>query len=188
MSFKHDFAEIIYFDNEVRNIMCKNKSGLNTMINILRNNLTQSSILVLDLHNVTDLFEYTDIISTNTICVLSYVGRNGETRCTARNDIIRRILSLQVKMGILVFERPKLKTLNSSTDIEDVLGTKAWIIYHMYANLTKNTKFYFVDDSNDHVALTNKYNKKNVFSFLTDGTLSDAKKVIANIDSIISSS
>jgi metal-responsive CopG/Arc/MetJ family transcriptional regulator len=118
--------------------------------------------------------------------VLSFVGRGGETRCIAREDISKRILNGQVKMGIMVFERPKVKSLEKSNSIEDVMGTKAWIINHMN-NCLENRKFHFVDDSNDHIVITNKYlgSKNNICCYLVDGTLQDAQLTISKINKII---
>lgn len=184
MSNRPEFTEIIYLEGtEIKCVNCKNKSGLNGMMSVFKNNLTEPNILVLDLHNVTDLFSHDAHISFYQICVLSFVGRNGETRNHARKDITQRILNRQVTMGIMVFERPKTKSIEKSTNIEDVIGTKAWTINHMN-NCLADRQFHFVDDSSDHIAIANKYlgNKKNIYCYLVDGTLHDAQKVIATIN------
>lgn len=184
MSNKPEFAEILYLENGlIKCVNCRNKSGLNAMISVLRTNLTEPNILVLDLHNVTDLFSHDAHISPYQICVLSFVGRGGETRNHAREDISQRILKGQVTMGIMVFERPKAKNVEKSTNIEDVMGTKAWTINHMNDCLS-GKQFYFVDDSNDHIVLTNKYlgSKGNIYCYLVDGTLQDAERMIQKIN------
>lgn len=189
MSHNPEFAEVIYLENgSVKCVNCKNKSGLNAMVSVLIKNMTESNILVLDLHNVTDLFSHDAHISPHQICVLSFVGRGGETRNHAREDITQRILRGQVKMGIMVFERPKPKNIEKSNNIEDVMGTKAWVINHMN-NCLSGRRFYFVDDSNDHIVITNKYlgTRPNIHCYLVGGTLQDAQLAIQNINTKINS-
>lgn len=189
MSNRPEFAELIYLEGtDIKCVNCRNKSGLNAMISVLKNNLAEPNILVLDLHNVTDLFSHEAHISPHQICVLSFVGRGGETRNHARGDITQRILKSQVKMGIMVFERPKAKSIEKSTNIEDVMGTKAWII-NIMNNCLDERQFYFVDDSNDHIVITNKFlgTKGNVHCYLVDGTIQDAKLAIQNINKKINS-
>lgn len=187
MSNNLEFAEIIYLENDkIKYINCKNKFGLNAMISILKQNLTETNIFFLDLHNVTDLFSHDEYISSHQICVLSFVGRGGKIRNYAREDIAQRILKKQVTIGIMVFERPKLKHIEKSTTINDVIGTKAWTIYYINYYLV-NRQFYFVDDSSDHIEITNKYlkHKKNIHSYLVNGTKEDVQNTIKNINKSI---
>ena len=187
MSYKLAFAEVMHLNNGiVESYVCKNKSCLNKLINVVQKNLTSTSVLILDLHNVTDLFDHTEHLSDFDICVLSFVGRAGETRNIARNDIIGRINSGQIKIGIMVFKRPSQRLIEKSKTIEDVTGTKAWTINHLN-NCLKNKELFFVDDSADHVELTNKYlgNNKNIHSFLVDGTKNNAKQAIHHINKFV---
>jgi hypothetical protein len=187
MSYKSPFAEVIHLNNGViESYECKNKSCLDKLINVAQQNLTSTSVLILDLHNVTDLFDHTEHLSNFDICVLSFVGRSGETRNIARNDIIGRINIGQIKIGIMVFERPKQKNIEKSKNIDDMIGTKAWIINNLN-NCLKNKELFFVDDSADHVDLTNKYlgDKKNIHSFLVDGTKNNAKDTIHCINKYV---
>lgn len=86
------------------------------------------------------------------ICALSFVGRNnkpGSIRESARIDLLNRLKSGQIDIGILVFERGNSKNRNIFTNY----CSKAWVNYNIYlGNINKNRLF--VDDGEDHILST----------------------------------
>lgn len=177
MAQKNDFVEIVFKEGiEIKTKCFKHKHDITTFVKILTDNLKTQSIVVLDLHNVADLFVPNTKFFDCDTCVLSFVGRAGKTRDTARDEIINRINTGQIKFGMLVFNRPKPAEVVKSTNIEDFIGTKAWVINKMKENIS-NSNFYFVDDSSDHVFVVEHYMKSSICinAYLTDGSVSDAQ-------------
>jgi hypothetical protein len=186
MSNKLEFAEVLHLNNGIiESFLCKHEVCLNKLTTVAQKNLVSTAILILDLHNVTDLFTHDEHLSDSNICVLSFVGRSSETRNIARDDIAERIKVGQVTMGILVFARPTQKKIDKFTNIEDAMGTKAWVINHLN-NCLDDKQFSFVDDSSDHIDITTKFlgNNKNIRCFLVDESLEHARQTIQHINNL----
>jgi hypothetical protein len=75
------------------------------------------------------------------ICILSFVGRQSQTRVDTRAAIKAWIESGQIKFGALVFKRGSTRP-----------GTKAW--FNKLLPLAQKQVGLFVDDSLDHITTT----------------------------------
>lgn len=118
-------------------------------------------ILMLDYHGVVDLFDSNELIpSSLDICIISYIGHNLVTKANTINNIIPRIKSNEVKLGIIVYNKNN----------KPIVGTKGWIIKLLRESLP-NLIIYFIDDSiqniksvfkvkdhNIHIYYINKFN------------------------------
>jgi len=181
------YAEIIYLSKG--EITCKELKKRDTqfMIDIMADLYGDrkdgdDKILCLDYHNVTDLYPADTIISTLPTYVISFVGRSSQTRSHAREEIKKRIQLHSHMMGLLVFERPKIKIFCKDIDPKRnnaYIGTKAWIIEHILSICNKSSKLLFIDDSSDHVELVNLCNFNNVVATLVSGK--DLNEVINHI-------
>ena len=80
------------------------------------------------------------------ICCISYVGQLTTTRISAREDMMDRMRSSQILLGILVFARGSKRFPEEGDRFVDP-GSKGW------ANklIPYNNKPIFIDDSEDHV-------------------------------------
>lgn len=111
---------------------------------------TLSASLRLDLHGVLDCIEHNKTLQTtskHTICVISFVGVNSETRRLARKEIQTRIQTGQISFGILVFNRGSEKKSDRNTYSKP--GSKAWV--NSLLQLPIDIPGIFIDDSEDHV-------------------------------------
>jgi hypothetical protein len=143
-------AELIYPVNG--KIVSVKVGNNNESVEIIKSVLDNFPVkLVLDLHNVTDLFNSTENISPLQKCVLSFVGKSSDTRTAAREDIKQRIIDGQVSFGILVFKRSN----------RHKVGQKSWIL----SLFDESQQMIFIDDSDDHIVAVNDANLNNVTAY-----------------------
>jgi hypothetical protein len=139
-------------------------------------------LLCLDLHGVADKFEVTDNISTLPICIISYVGKTSKNRQLATEQITKRLENGKILLGILVFKRHYFPH-----KVYGINATKAWII-SLIKQVYPNILIDFIDDSDDHLYLTNYYAKQNDIHGITThkvntkGPLDKLKQIITNIE------
>jgi len=101
--------------------------------------------LRLDYHGVLDTVSpETCLVSGASICALSYVGERSLMRSVVRRDLMTRIQSGQIDIGILVFRRGFGVERNRFS----VAGSKAWV--NAWLGVWSGVPV-FLDDSMDHV-------------------------------------
>jgi hypothetical protein len=101
-----------------------------------------SADIRLDYHGVISELRITEKLPAGVdICILSFVGRQSQTRVDTRAAIKEWIASGQIKFGALVFKRGTTRP-----------GTKAW--FNKLLRLSQRTVGLFVDDSLDHITTT----------------------------------
>jgi hypothetical protein len=141
-----EYIEIIMKNNKIVIGYQYNKNEIRKLLTILGHDIS----IILDLHNVIDMYDINDkfldddIREKYKICALSYVGRN-KMRDSAREELKRRIDIGQIDMGIMIFERG----YNKVKDIFVSYGSKAWTI--KYLHTAKYKRQLFVDDGLDHI-------------------------------------
>jgi hypothetical protein len=109
----------------------------------------------LDYHGVADLLPREHVLPPHT-CIISFVGRQSQTRIDTREEIQVRVAGGQVDFGLLVFKRGTSRP-----------GTKAW------ANRLIQQKLpvaLFVDDSEDHITTTMAHCGDRIKPWLFQGT------------------
>jgi hypothetical protein len=150
---------------------------------------SSSCIFFLDFHGVVDLFDEKvrllpsrkDIFeeNTNPICVLTFVGSKTKRHTETIQKLQKRIEKKQIGAAFCVFQR-------SDQDVKQI-GTKAWVIKQILTNSQKDegshSNSIFVDDSEDHLSLVEKYSIKNVTTVCIDkkGPLLQKQKTILSI-------
>lgn len=121
----------------------------------------------LDLHKTLDTIAPNTKLPTRSVCCLSYVGSLTATRKDARDDIIARIASGQIKFGALVFRRGSHRDPEAANRFTDP-GSKAWFNQILPAETLEITAKggkdvrLFVDDSEDHVLSVQSVGVKSV--------------------------
>lgn len=109
----------------------------------------------LDYHGVADLLPVDTLLTPHT-CIISFVGRQSQTRIDTRAALQARVAGGQVDFGLLVFKRGTTRP-----------GTKAW------ANRLIQQKMpvaLFVDDSEDHITTTAAHCGDRIKTWLFQGT------------------
>lgn len=126
------------------------------MVGLLHEYLDNLDKLVcLDFHGVTDLFDSNEKIPTNLPkCVISYIGGNPKTIFDTTNIIKSRIMSGEIILGIIVYNKNNIPSC----------GTKGWII-SKFIDVNKNMQIYFIDDSKKNIECVGgvKYDKLKTF-------------------------
>jgi hypothetical protein len=111
----------------------------------------------LDYHGVISILGVGDELPKGgDICILSFVGRQSQTRADTRAAIKEWIASGQVKFGALVFKRGTKKP-----------GTKAW--FNHLLPLARRPVGLFVDDSEDHITTTKELCDPRIKTWLFQG-------------------
>lgn len=148
-----DLIEVIFrreeakSDSEDVDVLVFSKDDAAEAESFLRKQLvddSESKLLVLDLHNVLDTIGKNESLPTKNACSCSFVGKFSKTRDDAREEMIDRIHTGQIRFGTLIFKRGDRRSKkNNPNEFHDV-GSKAWVCKTLDAAL-------FVDDSFDHV-------------------------------------
>lgn len=128
-------------NDAITDILCRHFEGINNLI-------------CLDFHKVVDLYKYPDRISPDFVpkCVISYIGGKPETIIDTTTIIKQRILSDEVILGIIVYNKDKAPNP----------GTKGWIISKIIdvnINININMIIHFIDDTWDHICCVNEIKK-----------------------------
>jgi hypothetical protein len=99
------------------------------------------NLLCLDFHGVADLFNPDEKIPSDLDkCIISYIGGSKKTFVNVVNDIVPRIKSNEVKLGIIVYTK----------DEKPICGTKGWVL-SMLQSINPKLTIYFIDDSSINV-------------------------------------
>jgi len=109
--------------------------------------MNMKSDIRLDLHKTLDTLAINTKLPHTSVCCLSFVGNFTQTRIGARENIIERIKSNQIRFGILVFKRGPKKDPELCNRFHEI-GSKAWV--NKYLGKDSNNVV-FIDDSDDHV-------------------------------------
>ncbi len=109
----------------------------------------------LDYHGVADILP-ADTLLTPFTCIISFVGRQSQTRIDTRTDVQARVAGGQVDFGLLVFKRGTTRP-----------GTKAWANRLIQQRLPVAL---FVDDSEDHITTTASHCGDRIKTWLFQGT------------------
>lgn len=120
-----------------------------------------NQVLFMDLHNTFDLFieyakrgekelvEVKELLTGLEIVIVTFVGWNNKTTELAIVDIKWAIEHLGVKSGVAVSERNHGGTTSES---QTFIGGKGWVINLITkSQFFPKTKWYFSDDSDDHL-------------------------------------
>jgi len=102
----------------------------------------------LDLHKTLDTISCNTKLTSNSVCCVSYVGALTVTRSEARQDILSRVASGQIRFGVLVFKRGSHRDPEAANNFTEP-GSKAW--FNKILNADDDANKLFVDDSDDHV-------------------------------------
>lgn len=140
-----------------------------------------SASIRLDLHGVVDItpvdFELfsTTVRKNNKIVVISFVGKYGEIRKFARDEIKTRIAAGQVDCGILVFQRGARRTEQRNNCFAE--GSKAW------ANdlINHEGKCIFIDDSPDHVNSVINKQIEGMHAYRFSGQTHELEKLLSDL-------
>ena len=87
-------------------------------------------------------------------CVISYIGGNPETIINTINTIKPRILSGELILGIIVYNKNNIPTC----------GTKGWIISKII-DVNKNMNIYFIDDSMKNIECVENVKSDNIKTY-----------------------
>jgi hypothetical protein len=122
---------------------------------------TATEVLFMDLHNTFDFFieyakrgkkemvEVKELLNGLEIIIVTFVGWNNKTTELAIADIKWAIEHLGVKSGVAVSERNHAGTTPES---QTFIGGKGWVIDLITkSQFFPKTKWYFSDDSDDHL-------------------------------------
>lgn len=109
----------------------------------------------LDYHGVADLLPTDHDLPPRT-CIISFVGRQSQTRIDTRGALQERVSSGQIAFGLLVFKRGTTRP-----------GTKAWANRLIQQ---QRSVALFVDDSEDHITTTATFCGSRINTWLFQGT------------------
>ena len=135
-------------------------SDIETIDNLIKQHLHHltDSLLCLDFHGITDLYGDNEMIPSRLPkCIISYIGGSPKTIKSTIETIKPRVMSNEVIMGIIVYNKNNLPTC----------GTKGWIINKMLEHNDK-LSIYFIDDSEKNVQCVNNVGSNKIKTFYVD--------------------
>ena len=144
---------ITKYSNETIKIDLSNEIDINKILNKHFKNIIK--LICLDFHGVTDLYNDNEKIPSNLPkCVISYIGGNPETIRNTINTIKPRILSEELILGIIVYNKNDNPTC----------GTKGWIISKIM-EVNENMNIHFIDDSKKNIQCVENIKSANIKTY-----------------------
>ena len=129
---------ITKYDDTIK-IKLDNEKEINDLLNKYFIDITK--LVCLDFHGVTDLYDDNEKIPIKLPkCVISYISGSPNTIKNTINTIKPRILSNEIILGIIVYNKNSIPTC----------GTKGWIISKILS-INNKIKIYFIDDSQKNI-------------------------------------
>jgi hypothetical protein len=133
-----------------------NTTNENDIVNLFKKHFNNVNTLIcLDFHGVTDLYDDNEKIPSDlSKCVISYIGGNPTTVLNTTNTIKQRLLSGDIILGIIVYNKNDMPSC----------GTKGWIISKII-NTHENIKIHFIDDSKKNIQCIENVKSNNVKTY-----------------------
>jgi hypothetical protein len=128
----------------------QNDDEINRILNKYLININK--LLCLDFHGVTDLYEdHEKIPSSIDKCIISYISGSPTTIKNTINTMTPRILSNEVILGIIVYNK----------NDQPSCGTKGWILSKII-ELNVKLNIFFIDDSKKNIQCVNNIKSNNI--------------------------
>ena len=144
---------ITKYSNNTIKIDLNNDSDITNILHTHFKNINK--LICLDFHGVTDLYNDDEKIPSDLPkCVISYIGGNPETIKNTINTIKPRILSGELILGIIVYNKNNIPTC----------GTKGYIISKII-DVNKNMNIYFIDDSMKNIECVENVKSDNIKTY-----------------------
>ena len=142
--------------------------NINKINNILQCFRNIEKLVCLDFHGVADLYNGNEKIPTLLPkCIISYIGGKPETIKNTIDEIKPRVLSNEIIMGIIVYNK----------DNNPTCGTKGWIIKTIKA-INNNMTIHFIDDSMKNINCVNNVSDKDIHTYFIDKFINKQNNMI----------
>jgi len=144
---------ITKYSNETIQIDLNNDTDISKILNRHFKNIDK--LVCLDFHGVTDLYNDNEKIPSKLPkCVISYIGGNPNIIRNTTNTIKPRILSDELILGIIVYNKNNMPTC----------GTKGWIISKII-EINENINIHFIDDSKKNIECVENIKSNNINTY-----------------------
>ena len=143
-------------------------NNINKINEILQPFRNIEKLVCLDFHGVADLYNDNEKIPTLLPkCIISYIGGKPETIKNTIDSIKPRVLSNEIIMGIIVYNK----------DNNPTCGTKGWIIKTIKA-INNNMTIHFIDDSMKNINCVNNVSDKDIHTYFIDKFINKQNNMI----------